>query len=501
MPPSFPFLGPVAWAVCLGVASAQADLLDIALTAAAADGVQPVLPLAPRLAQRTEVATEAALVAAVRVPGNDVVLTQDIALTGDLVLEADDVRLRGRHALVGGAIRLSRSLERVALEEFTAPRIAWDGPFAFDDALGDVVFDPVHLVHDVALRELHLTGVPGEITLHIRGRRTLVYRCHVRSPDQFCLFGATGSPLTPSPSNPSPFGLTDLTIVGNVFSNPGSGQANLRVHGCLRQIVAHCTLNTGWNFSLRSHEGSHEVYWGDSQLNGGGFMLTDHAAEPPDAIGSIVLRRLVVNYTNSNGAISVPWTGAGLARIGATHPSHHVITNPRVVLSGVVINEVGGSARSFAEFFGGQPLPEPWTLTGNIRQDPPWGTWLADQFSVDDLSRPEVVGEGADPDGDAHSNLLEYALGLSPSQPNPLPLRVDRVTSDRVEVICPWSVRATDVSITLESAPRVSGAAWHSEGVYVEPEPLTAQTTLLRAHVPFRPGESQRFMRLRVVRY
>ncbi len=138
-------------------------------------------------------------------PGNDVVLTQDIALTGDLVLEADDVRLRGRHALVGDAIRLSRSLERVALEEFTAPRIAWDGPFAFDDALG--------------------------------------------------------------------------------------------------------------------------------------------------------------------------------------------------------------------------------------------------------------------------------------------------------EVICPWSVRATDVSIVVESAPRVSGAAWQSEGVYVEPEPLTAQTTLLRAHVPFRPGESQRFMRLRLVRY
>jgi hypothetical protein len=49
--------------------------------------------------------------------------------------------------------------------------------------------------------------------------------------------------------------------------------------------------------------------------------------------------------------------------------------------------------------------------------------WQAGHFSPAELADPSVSGDNADPDGDGHSNFLEYALGSDPrSSATPLAL-------------------------------------------------------------------------------
>jgi hypothetical protein len=315
------------------------------------------------------VRTQAALEAALATAGSDITLAPGLGWRGDLRVRASDVRLSGSSGSVAssvsnGAILLDQGIARILLEDLTATRVAWTPPLRFDDRLGQPVSNPRLQINDVMLRNLVLTGQRGESTIDVSGNRTLVQNCQLTAPDQYCLWGSPRSPLTASPSNPTPFGISDLLVVGCTMTNTSSGQANLRVHGCLRQVVSHCVFHTGRNFSLRSHEGSHLVHWSDCVLNHGGFMLTDHAAPQRDTIGSMFLRRLTIHYTNTNGPISTPAASeGGLARIGARGPSYFEITRPGVVLDQVVVHDPSYRSGSFRELLGERTLPGNWQVT------------------------------------------------------------------------------------------------------------------------------------------
>ncbi|HUF63030.1 MAG TPA: SUMF1/EgtB/PvdO family nonheme iron enzyme, partial [Verrucomicrobiales bacterium] len=47
-----------------------------------------------------------------------------------------------------------------------------------------------------------------------------------------------------------------------------------------------------------------------------------------------------------------------------------------------------------------------------------WEDWLARHFTAEEIDDPAVSGDHADPDGDGLSNLIEFALGLSPHSPD-----------------------------------------------------------------------------------
>ena len=62
------------------------------------------------------------------------------------------------------------------------------------------------------------------------------------------------------------------------------------------------------------------------------------------------------------------------------------------------------------------------------------GSWLWQNFSAQSVTDTTVSDDAADPDGDGIPNLLEYALGLNPSVPDPISARpsgiLDPVASD-----------------------------------------------------------------------
>ena len=85
--------------------------------------------------------------------------------------------------------------------------------------------------------------------------------------------------------------------------------------------------------------------------------------------------------------------------------------------------------------------------------------WLAAHFSPAEQAEPSVSGDDADPDGDGHSNFLEYALGSDPrSGAAPLPLAV-RAVPDALAVDYP-APRPELRYIAERSADLVAWAAY-----------------------------------------
>ncbi len=88
----------------------------------------------------------------------------------------------------------------------------------------------------------------------------------------------------------------------------------------------------------------------------------------------------------------------------------------------------------------------------------PWQDWIAASFDSAAQSDPAITGPDADPDGDGKSNLVEYAEGFLPANPETVPALA--VSSDGGNVVLRFfrdTVR-TDCSLTLQESP--DGLTW-----------------------------------------
>ncbi len=120
----------------------------------------------------------------------------------------------------------------------------------------------------------------------------------------------------------------------------------------------------------------------------------------------------------------------------------------------------------------------------------PFIGWQIDRFEGE--TSPDIIGPHADPDHDLLPNLLEYALGLDPRNPDALSFD-PRIEDNRLAITYPENPAATDV--TLEARWSDDLATWHSDGITYEVLSETPGQRQIRALAPA-GGPGRRFMRL-----
>lgn len=122
--------------------------------------------------------------------------------------------------------------------------------------------------------------------------------------------------------------------------------------------------------------------------------------------------------------------------------------------------------------------------------------WQLAQFSAEELNQPAISGPNADPDGDGLSNLLEYALGLSPRAGSTDPAVVSATDTEWGYTFNRPADRA-DVTYAVEWSTDLT--TWSSDNVTLARVSTADGVETWRATVP-RTAGTNCFLRLRVTR-
>jgi VCBS repeat-containing protein len=99
--------------------------------------------------------------------------------------------------------------------------------------------------------------------------------------------------------------------------------------------------------------------------------------------------------------------------------------------------------------------------------------WASGEFAPSVLSnaslQASVWGEGADPDGDGHSNVLEMLFGLSATQPDQPQLVFTRINATQYTLSYPQSEQFPTGQVGVEWS--TNGTSWTTTGVVLTPGP------------------------------
>jgi hypothetical protein len=141
-----------------------------------------------------------------------------------------------------------------------------------------------------------------------------------------------------------------------------------------------------------------------------------------------------------------------------------------------------------------------------VRATAPWDTWLSARFPPGEATNPAVAEPLADPDGDGHANLREYAFDGDPRDPNSTPRGVS-VTIAPVDgaptAIFAYPRRKAPRDITYVEEISNDLAAW-SNGlttVWQVSDDTNGVTETVRTRLlPPRDQASNAFFRMRVTR-
>ncbi len=146
-----------------------------------------------------------------------------------------------------------------------------------------------------------------------------------------------------------------------------------------------------------------------------------------------------------------------------------------------------------------------WTLTSVsnatiVIHDRPIDSWRLANFTVSELSQPEISSDLADPDHDGLCNLMEYAMGLPPKSPNQNALN-PRIQGGYLTLSYTQSKAAVDVSLIVEQSDDLT--VWRSGTNYLQPASVTdlgaTQLITVQASVPAGSAPAS-YLRLRVAR-
>lgn len=122
--------------------------------------------------------------------------------------------------------------------------------------------------------------------------------------------------------------------------------------------------------------------------------------------------------------------------------------------------------------------------------------WQLAQFSAEEIANPAISGPNADPDGDGLSNLLEYALGLSPRAGSTDPVVVSATDTEWGYTFTRPADRA-DLTYTVECSTNLT--TWSSDNVTLTRVSTVDGIETWRATTP-RTAGTNCFLRLRVTR-
>ena len=161
------------------------------------------------------------------------------------------------------------------------------------------------------------------------------------------------------------------------------------------------------------------------------------------------------------------------------------------MLSAVLVTGQGGALRMLAgtaiESHLGDNAASPVIPDADDYDD-----WLRDSFTPAQLVLPSFTDPSADPDGDGHDNLLEYALGTHPNNAADISRPLFHRDGTTIGLSYP-RVRA-DVQYTVEASDDLYD--WSSVGIDQDPASPVGQT--VTATLPIPPGDAPVFLRLRV---
>lgn len=125
-------------------------------------------------------------------------------------------------------------------------------------------------------------------------------------------------------------------------------------------------------------------------------------------------------------------------------------------------------------------------------EDKPFDDWRFAKFSAAELGDPTISGETADPDGDKLVNLIEYALGLEPKQPDASPVSAGE-SDGYLAISVSKNPSATDINWSAETGGDLT--TWQAAVIQTN----NTSTFAARDTVP-QNDAPQRFIRLKITR-
>lgn len=86
-----------------------------------------------------------------------------------------------------------------------------------------------------------------------------------------------------------------------------------------------------------------------------------------------------------------------------------------------------------------------------VKVNAKFSDWIASKFTATERLDLSISGTSATPDGDKFPNLLEYAMGLEPKDPDPTSVVTTTLTNDLFTLTYPHYKYAADAPLTLET--------------------------------------------------
>ncbi|MEI6675734.1 MAG: SUMF1/EgtB/PvdO family nonheme iron enzyme [Verrucomicrobiota bacterium] len=146
------------------------------------------------------------------------------------------------------------------------------------------------------------------------------------------------------------------------------------------------------------------------------------------------------------------------------------------------------------------------TYTVTVTRAGSYDSWKSTAFTnPTDLANPAISGEMATPANDGTSNLMKYAMALSPMASATGNLPTTASQAGYLTLTYRQSKTANDVSYTVQTTDTLSSNAWAPAAtVLAQTDPTPGGGTYwlvtVRDNVPSDPSHPQRFMRLQVVK-
>ncbi|MBC8008712.1 MAG: hypothetical protein H7067_01285 [Burkholderiales bacterium] len=191
-----------------------------------------------------------------------------------------------------------------------------------------------------------------------------------------------------------------------------------------------------------------------------------------------------VDYTGASGTLTIP-AGADSATVTITPVADALAEGDETIVLTLTANgayQLGAAASAQL-----------------VLQDRPLDAWRFAAFGAGQLANPAISGNLADPDGDDHCNLLEYALGSEVLSADVTPLAV-AVVDNHLALTFRRRLGATDITYTPEVGSDLSG--WTSGPSVIEETIVEASgdgfETIRARDLTALGATPRRFMRLRV---
>lgn len=135
----------------------------------------------------------------------------------------------------------------------------------------------------------------------------------------------------------------------------------------------------------------------------------------------------------------------------------------------------------------------------------PYAAWQSEYFTAAELNNPSISGPNAAPAGDGITNLMKYALGLSPKASGTAGMPTVSATTtggkNYLTLTYLQALTATDITYTVEISPDLvswSSGANSTVVVSTSSNPDGKTRTVVMRDLTAQTGAARRFMRLAV---